>query len=415
VFSVFILTTGSSTEKFPSLPAHTASQYSNKDQTIDGTFVETYHSLACHELVTLAAMLSYGSEDYLQLHCGDYAAKSFAQLQQCRNHTKIGYCSNLHMDENGDTALFAANLTNLLHLHMTTSGMPIDCSIQLIHQGQVHKSYFDIGWYWQDSNDSFPFAAIEYTKTSAADKVGQLRAYANIMFHTSTVPHATKDPECSRNGWIPILTIKLSRSEIIYSVVCITRAAGGIDTEALKFTEIPLVTKVFDAAELSRMMHVLYEWHLAVLRFFSSVSSDGKPSSGVREILRLPKVHERLLLDRESNHVKIHDRDGTVTIVKVYDYRSIINKSWIPEADRRSPDAYEHSALQHKWGCKWSGADPRDSLQIITYPSASGNHVPRTVGHFIVFIAELEKIHQKGIVHGDLRFSNVLFFSSGGP
>jgi hypothetical protein len=140
---------------------------------------------------------------------------------------------------------------------------------------------------------------------------------------------------------------------------CLPRVAGGIDTEALKFMEIPLCTKVFDAAELSRLLPVLFEWHLAVLRFFSSVSSDGKPSSGIREILNLPKVHERLLLDPESNHVKIRGPDGAVTIAKVYDYRSIINKSWIPEADRRSPDAYKHSTLQHKWGCNLSGADPR--------------------------------------------------------
>jgi hypothetical protein len=399
-------------ERFPPLPARSASKYSSRDQAVDGTFTETYHSLACHELVTLAATLSYGCEENFSLHCSGYVALSYTQLQQCHRHTKVGYCSNPNMDATGETALFAANLTNLLHLHMSKSGNSIDCNIQLVHQGQVHKSYFDIGWYWQDSNDSFPFAIIEYTKTSAADKVAQLRAYANIMFHASTVPHDAKDPHCSRNGWIPLLTIKLSHSEIIYSVVCITRVASGVDAEALKFTEIPLCTKVFTAAELSHMMHVLYEWHLAVLRFFSAINSDRTPSSGVREILRLPKIHERLLLDPESNHVKIVGSDGAVTVVKVYDYRSVVNKSWIPEADRRSPDAYEHSTLKHEELISWSGEDPGDSLRIIKYPAVKGDHVPRTVGHFVGFIAELEKIHQKGIVHGDLRFSNVVFFKS---
>jgi hypothetical protein len=38
--------------------------------------------------------------------------------------------------------------------------------------------------------------------------------------------------------------------------------------------------------------------------------------------------------------------------------------------------------------------------------------VPCNVGHLTAFIAELAEIHRKGIVHGDIRFSNVVFFKS---
>jgi hypothetical protein len=396
-------------EIFPDSPKWPASVYSFTDRDIDGTFSEIYHSLACHELVTVAAVLAYGREGSAVSTCTNYAQRTYMQLQQCHYpHTRVGYCSNTKMDETGETALFAANLTNLLHMLMSESGIPVDYSIQLLHQGQLHTSYFDIGWYWADplSRNSYPFAIIEYSKGRAPDKLAQLRAYVNLMYHASTVSH---DKQKSRSGWIPMLAIKLSRSEIMYSVVCITRVPQAED---LKFVEIPLCTEVLNVDQLLHMMHVLYQWHLAVLQFFSTFHKDATPSSGVHEILRHPKIHERLLLERESNHVNIRGRDGVLRFAKVYDYRSVVNKAWIPDTGRRSPDAYAHSTFEYEELCNWTGSDPRDRLRIIQYAAASGDHVPCNVGHLTAFIAELAEIHRKGIVHGDLRFSNVVFFKS---
>jgi hypothetical protein len=394
-------------EIFPDSPRRSASAYSYQDRAIDGTFSEIYHSLACHELVTVAAVLAYSRLDRVSSSCTNYAQWTFQQLQQCHSqHTKVGYCSNTKMDETGETALFAANLTNLLHMRMSESGIPVDYSIQLLHQGQLHTSYFDIGWYLADphSRYSFPFAIIEYTKNRAPDKLAPLRAYVNLMYHASTVSHG---PQNCRSGWIPMLAIKLSHSEIIYSVVCITRVPQAED---LKFVEIPLCTEVFNVDQLLHMMHVLYQWHLAVLQFFSAFHNDATPSSGVHEILRHPKIHERLLLERESNHVKIRGRDGVLRVAKVYDYRSVVSKAWILDTDRRSPDAYAHSTLDYEELCNWTGRDPRDKLRIIQYAAVSGDHVPCNVGHMTAFIAELAEIHRQGIVHGDLRFSNVVFY-----
>jgi hypothetical protein len=96
----------------------------------------------------------------------------------------------------------------------------------------------------------------------------------------------------------------------------------------------------------------------------------------------------------------------------VYDYRCSPG-AVLPTAreDRRSPDAYRYSNLGVQSLCSWAGRVD-DSLDIISYRYVEGSHYPKFVGHFISFLEELEGLHDRDVVHGDIRFGNVVF--SGG-
>ena len=78
---------------------------------------------------------------------------------------------------------------------------------------------------------------------------------------------------------------------------------------------------------------------------------------------------------------------------------------------RRSPDMYSKSDLTSiELVVDWaSSSDPEDKLQIISYDAVPGVHSPSVIGHFTRLLKKIAQLHQQGIVHGDLRFSNVVF------
>jgi hypothetical protein len=55
-----------------------------------------------------------------------------------------------------------------------------------------------------------------------------------------------------------------------------------------------------------------------------------------------------------------------------------------------------------------------EDLVVISYPRLEGNHKPTKVGHFICLIESLAHLHERGIVHGDIRASNIIFGANGG-
>lgn len=92
---------------------------------------------------------------------------------------------------------------------------------------------------------------------------------------------------------------------------------------------------------------------------------------------------------------------GDGFVWKAYDYRG--RAVAVEEKDRRSPEY----SLRFIPGCQSVMSEP--DFAVIRYPFVEGAHVPSSVGQFKTLIEEVRRMHQQGVVHGDLRASNVVF------
>ena len=54
-----------------------------------------------------------------------------------------------------------------------------------------------------------------------------------------------------------------------------------------------------------------------------------------------------------------------------------------------------------------------DDLVVISYPRLTGGHIPCTVGHFAHLIESISHLHADGVIHGDIRASNIIFGEQG--
>ena len=54
-----------------------------------------------------------------------------------------------------------------------------------------------------------------------------------------------------------------------------------------------------------------------------------------------------------------------------------------------------------------------NDLSVIRYPRVAGSHAPLLVGQWISVIKSVQGFHANGIVHGDLRASNIVFSEVG--
>jgi len=115
-------------------------------------------------------------------------------------------------------------------------------------------------------------------------------------------------------------------------------------------------------------------------------------------------IKSRLELKKESNVIEF-DR----VIIKSYDNRSMLRKT------TRHPQIYANSKLQNfKYLVNWCNpVNLSDTLQIVQYDKVKGNHTPTRVGHLTNLLKELQELHQQGIVHGDIRLSNIIFSPKG--
>jgi tRNA A-37 threonylcarbamoyl transferase component Bud32 len=78
--------------------------------------------------------------------------------------------------------------------------------------------------------------------------------------------------------------------------------------------------------------------------------------------------------------------------------------------DRRKPDCYLTSDLNAELIVNWNNPlNFKETLAIVKYPYVVGSHQPSTVKHFDMLIKKICGLHIEGIVHGDLRFANVVF------
>jgi serine/threonine protein kinase len=81
---------------------------------------------------------------------------------------------------------------------------------------------------------------------------------------------------------------------------------------------------------------------------------------------------------------------------------------------RRKPDLYIYSELTNytvEVNYQYSKYD-EDSLTIISYDKEPGNHAPSFVGHMVQVVQKVAQLHQSKVIHGDLRFSNIVFSDS---
>lgn len=111
------------------------------------------------------------------------------------------------------------------------------------------------------------------------------------------------------------------------------------------------------------------------------------------DIHEAPRLHQR--------NVIVHE--GFVT--KIFDYR---NRS-VKTEDRRK---HELSMEFIPAGC--SCVVKADDLVIIRYPFIAGTHLPSSLKQLEGVLQHLERIHDRGYVHMDIRASNLVFSSSGG-
>jgi serine/threonine protein kinase len=101
-------------------------------------------------------------------------------------------------------------------------------------------------------------------------------------------------------------------------------------------------------------------------------------------------------------------------VFKCYDYRIISDRYRAGEVCR-NPQWYQLSDLNVKYVVDWSDTsnNSSDYLKIIKYPFVEGTHQPIYVNHLVLVMQKLLSIHDKNVVHGDLRFANIIFSKAG--
>lgn len=93
---------------------------------------------------------------------------------------------------------------------------------------------------------------------------------------------------------------------------------------------------------------------------------------------------------------------------KVYDYR-LEMKGDIPKEQRR-----RHQQM-HRFGprVEYELGSENSDLVVLKYPFIEGCHTASTVGHFVSALSKIMELHEAGIIHGDIRASNLIFESNG--
>jgi hypothetical protein len=93
-------------------------------------------------------------------------------------------------------------------------------------------------------------------------------------------------------------------------------------------------------------------------------------------------------------------------IFKVFDYRD----RWddVGVSSRRDP------VISQDWIPNCKVVAHQQDFTLISYPIIEGNTTARYASEFVPLFEQLEKLHAKGLVHGDIRAYNMLFPRTGG-
>jgi hypothetical protein len=230
-----------------------------------------------------------------------------------------------------------------------------------------------------DSFIMFPFAFFEFTTDKVSTKAAQAFAYSHLLFRT-----------LHQMLWVPLLGIRLSPHEMILDIYMLTFPDGYSAPAKIAVLELFRANapqgKSLSGGDYLRLIHILVSW-VELCKSF---------------LLPTPP----LVLDHQCLPNLIPVKNANVFLrngraFKSYDYREKDLEScyW------RDPQYYFHFVD----GCRWEVNEPK--LKIISYDMIPGVHQPSCIDHLIKFLLQLSQVHQKEIVHGDIRLSNIIFNS----
>lgn len=265
-----------------------------------------------------------------------------------------------------------------------------------VDTGVFYRFLRDDSYFWGSGIRALiPFMFLEYTKNETkgiAQKCWQGSIHANCLL--DRVKFEQMD------GWVPVLGVIMSESEMLFRLYIPTVLEGETGDKEWKLAEVDVMN---GPLSIERLVHVMVDWVQLCAEYAKSPPPwISVPTRDERIQLQLPRAQQNVFM-LPPHHV-----------YKCYDYRYLSEKSFTPLGERRSPNAYfAVSGLAGLEMCvDWKrDTNVYDSLQIIRYNIVPGIHCPSTIGHFILVVAKLQEIHQKGYVHGDMRFLNVIFSS----
>jgi hypothetical protein len=267
------------------------------------------------------------------------------------------------------------------HLHTRAGKGDIDISL-FYRFLQTDKEYVHSG-----RKSLIPLLFIEFTKAATKtieNKLPQAALYSN---------HLLRLMKFSEIGtWVPLFGIIMSENDILFRIY-----SPSLVGSQWKIAEIDVMTCPVSNEGIMRLVHVMVGWTKHCREFLCSPSA--KP-------VGLPSINSDLLLRKRCNIVMIGNK-----MFKSFDYRDISRRSYVDPSHRRDPAEYRTSDLAGvELIVNWTNSsDPYDRLQILSYDAALGTHRPSVLGHFTKLLKKLLLMHPQGIVHGDLRFSNVIF------
>ena len=253
-------------------------------------------------------------------------------------------------------------------------------NVWIPHQFPIHDvndvgvGMIDITVCYRYPKAFFPFAFFEITTGSTTPKLAQAFAYAKLLF--ASMRH-------SKLIWTPLLGIIMSGREIVFKIYVLTMSPE----KETKIAVIDLLSikrrEMINSEDLLRLLDVLTNWVWRCHTFLSFGYDAQKYSSR--------------LLPRANNNVLFYEG----RVFKSFDYRSG-NRALVTPEDRRSPNYYD---LLDDYRMEVDAGD----LKIISYKKVDGTHQPSRLGHFTNLFQQLQKLHQKDIIHGDIRLSNIIF------
>lgn len=315
----------------------------------------------------------------------------------------LGYCSQQRLFEEGVSALLTDNISKCFSEYCRCMQLQNTFAdrVSIMHQSGLkstsRKAEVDISLFYrflpsdpfmnrEGYRTLFPLLFMEFTKTASKSidqKLPQAATYANFLFRLMDIYNL--------RTWVPLLGVVMSENEMLFRLY----APSVVDSK-WKIAEFDVLRCPISHENMLRLLHIMVGWTKKCVEFLCSPAATPHP----------PSLNTAVVLHEHCNVVALDNK-----IYKSYDYRRISGRSYVDPTHRRCPDQYFDNGLAGVMRVvHWiSPSNPHDNLQIIAYDLVPGVHRPAVVGHMMQLITKTAQLHEKGIVHGDLRFSNIVF------
>jgi hypothetical protein len=339
-----------------------------------------------------------------------------------QNLDPIGLCSVGVLKEEGTTSLLAANLSDCCKLYCrarqdiessladrltVTHQTSVSTEANIEHRLGITLFYNFIGerheeWFYGDADALFPCVFLKFECTKPfSDTSPEASIYANVLLSELMKFQKTL-------VWVPIMGVTMSEHDMIVKLynptLCQLPDGGGLQW---KIAEIEIFRCEVSADRLQLLVHIMVEWTIICQRFLCSVQ--GKAPQAIHSPDGFP-----LHLKPQCNIV---EWDGKM--YKCFDYRFVSRRYDVRDLKQRCDceHYFKFSCLANlKCVVDWQDSlQPDYCLKIICYDKVEGSHVPIYIGHFVDLVKKVLELHQQGIVHGDLRFANVIFSTTKCP